>query len=67
MATQGWFRARKKPVVIDARRAKAGEIIETREGFLKPQPGDYIIRGVFGELYLIDRDIFEQTYELVDE
>ena len=30
-------------------------------------PGDYIIKGVKGELYPCKPDIFEQTYELIKE
>ncbi|MCA3269219.1 MAG: hypothetical protein INF44_02595 [Thalassospira sp.] len=39
----------------------------TLEGVMTAHPGDYIIRGIQGELYPCKADIFEQTYELVDE
>ena len=42
------------------------EII-TLEGVMKAQPGDYIIKGVKGEFYPCKPDIFEKTYELVEE
>ena len=29
--------------------------------------GDYLIRGVQGELYPCPREVFEQTYELVEQ
>ena len=61
-----WFKARKKPVVIEAREALPGESIETREGTLVAQEGDLIIRGVQGEIYPIGREIFEETYEVID-
>jgi hypothetical protein len=41
--------------------------IETLEGEMTAQVGDWIIRGVKGELYPCRSDIFEQTYEAVDE
>lgn len=41
--------------------------IKTLEGVLTVRPGDYIIQGVKGELYPCKPDIFEATYELVDE
>lgn len=41
--------------------------IETLEGDMKAQFGDYIIKGVQGEFYPCKPDIFEQTYELVSE
>lgn len=37
--------------------------IKTLEGTHKANPGDYIIRGVAGELYPCKPDIFEQTYD----
>lgn len=37
--------------------------IETLEGVMTAQPGDYIIRGVEGEFYPCKPGIFAQTYE----
>ena len=37
--------------------------IETLEGVMRANPGDWIIRGVKGELYPCKPDIFEATYE----
>lgn len=39
--------------------------IETLEGVMTAQPGDWIIRGVKGEIYPCKPDIFQQTYEFV--
>lgn len=39
--------------------------IETLEGTHIAKPGDYIIKGIQGELYPCKPDIFEQTYEEV--
>ena len=41
--------------------------IETLEGQIYASPGDYIIKGVNGEFYPCKPDIFEQTYELVEQ
>lgn len=41
--------------------------IETLEGLVLAMPGDWIIRGVKGELYPCKSDIFEATYEPVPE
>ena len=38
-------------------------LINTLEGALIAQPGDWIIRGVKGELYPCKPDIFAATYE----
>lgn len=39
--------------------------IETLEGSMRADVGDWIIRGVKGELYPCKPDIFAATYELV--
>ena len=42
--------------------------ITTPEGVMKASYGcDYIIRGVYDEIYPCKKDIFEETYEPVDE
>jgi hypothetical protein len=55
--------------------AKPGEVyseadrllIVTPEGVMTASPGDWIIRGVVGELYPCKPDIFVQTYEATGE
>jgi hypothetical protein len=37
--------------------------VNTLEGKMKANPGDYIICGIKGELYPCKPDIFEATYE----
>lgn len=48
-----------------------GEVIEgeiiTLEGTMKVSENDFIIKGVNGEFYPCKPDIFEKTYELVNE
>ena len=41
-------------------------LIDTLEGTMRAEPGDWIIRGVAGECYLCKPDIFDATYEPVD-
>ena len=41
-------------------------IIYTLEGVMRATDGDYIIKGVKGEFYPCRKDIFEETYELVE-
>lgn len=43
-----------------------GLLIPTLEGVMLGRPGDWIIKGVNGELYPCKPDIFEKTYELAD-
>mgnify|MGYP000848848660 CR=1 FL=1 len=40
--------------------------IHTLEGVMTAYGGDYIIKGVHGEIYPCKPDIFEKTYEQVD-
>lgn len=58
---------RKKPVEIEAE-GPITEVqeIETLEGVMRADVGDYIITGVKGERYPCKPDIFELTYEPVD-
>lgn len=41
--------------------------IKTLEGMLKVSPGDWVIRGVQGEYYPCKPEIFEETYERVED
>ena len=54
---------RKKPVVVEAYRTDIKVQIETLEGVMTANPGDWIITGVKGEKYPCKNDIFEMTYE----
>jgi hypothetical protein len=40
--------------------------IKTLEGIMRGEYGDYIIRGVKGEIYPCKPDIFEMTYEAAE-
>ena len=42
-------------------------IIPTLEGEMKALSGDWIIKGVQGEFYPCKPDVFEKTYELVEQ
>jgi hypothetical protein len=43
------------------------QFIKTLEGDMKVSTGDWIIRGINGELYPCKPDIFEKTYERVPQ
>jgi len=58
---------RKKPVVIEAYRTRVALDIETLEGTMHAEPGDYIITGIKGETYPCKPDIFMASYELVEQ
>ena len=58
---------RKKPVVVEAYQTDKEMIIHTLEGDMKANVGDYIITGLRGEQYPCKPDIFDKSYELVEE
>jgi hypothetical protein len=42
-------------------------LIDTLEGQMRADPGDWIIKGVKGEFYPCKPDIFAATYDLVED
>ena len=75
-----WFMdkvTRKEATIVPASEAEAQKgpfeqkvvyfEIDTLEGVMIGNYGDYIIQGVEGEVYPCKPDIFEQTYERVDD
>lgn len=44
-----------------------GMIIPTLEGAMKASMNDYIIKGIQGEFYPCKPEIFEATYELIEQ
>lgn len=64
---EGARRYRKRPVVIEAVRMELPFAVETLEGLMRGKAGDYLLRGVAGELYPCDAEIFDATYDLVTE
>lgn len=57
---------RKRPVVIQAYQTFVPLEIETLEGTMRADAGDWIITGIKGEQYPCKPDIFAATYEAVD-
>ena len=50
--------------LVHARKARAGEVIDTLEGPLTARrPGDWIVRGSAGESWPVRPEIFSQQYE----
>ena len=49
----------------DSFTAEFGLVIPTLEGLMLARKGDWIIKGVKGELYSCKPDVFEATYEAV--
>jgi hypothetical protein len=61
------MKAIKKSVIIDFEFATEDGEVEALGGIVKYKKGDAIITGVKGEKYPCRRDIFDQTYSIVEE
>ena len=52
---------------LDYTESALGEIIiPTLEGEMRATAGDYIIKGIEGEIYPCKPEIFEKTYEVIE-
>lgn len=67
MNTMKTKKYRKKPIVIEAYQTDKVLTIHTFEGDMIASKGDYIITGVDGGQYPCKPDIFEKTYESVED
>lgn len=61
-----WFRPGDHPAVLAASERALTGYIDTPEGRLTVEPGDWIITGIAGENYPCKPDIFEQLYTPID-
>lgn len=59
----------KKPIPVKAFQMDEEFRVQTMEGDYKQgKPGDYLMCGILGELYVCDKEVFEKSYEwLYDE
>lgn len=60
-------RVRKKPVIVNAEKVNKETYINTLEGRMKAEKGDWIVTGVNGERYPVKPEIFEKTYEVISD
>jgi hypothetical protein len=62
----GMLGCMKKPIVVHAKQINQDFRVNTLEGNYKQgKAGDYLMRGIDGELYICDGPIFERTYDFV--
>ncbi|RMA64283.1 PGDYG domain-containing protein [Ulvibacter antarcticus] len=57
-------KAVKKPIEIECYQMQEAFEVESMEGLVKGKKGDWLMKGIKGELYVCDREIFEATYNL---
>ena len=67
LPSENWAEVQNFACMRSQPEAPAVLCIETLEGVMTVSPGDWIIRGVKGEFYPCKPDIFEATYEAVEE
>ena len=59
-----WWKER-KDICIEVDTGVA--LIPTLEGIMRADPGDWIIQGLRGEIYPCKPDIFEKSYEPIND
>lgn len=57
----------KKRIPVTAFQTKEPMNIKTLEGTMRANSGDWIITGVEGEQWPVKKEIFEKTYEVIED
>ncbi len=57
------FRKYRKTALAEAQQINLPFRVQTLEGVMEGKPGDYLMRGVAGELYPCAREVFQTSYE----
>jgi len=58
-------RYRRRPVILLAMEFDHPFGVETPEGFMRGQAGDYLVRGLADEIYPVSAEVFHELYEEV--
>jgi len=61
----GATKALKKPIPIVVLKINEPFTVETTEGEMSGKPGDYLMEGVNGELYICPADVFQKSYDVL--
>jgi hypothetical protein len=64
--TYPFKKAVKKPLPVRCIQMQEPFKVETMEGVLEGKAGDYLMIGVRGEMYPCDKEIFDETYDVVE-
>ena len=58
----------KRPIIVHALQINMEFRVNSKEGDYKQgKSGDYLMRGVENELYICDKEIYEKTYDFLEE
>jgi hypothetical protein len=60
-----WTNVKKRPIMVSAVEMVDDFEVHTMEGVMTGKPGDFLMRGIKGELYPCQRDIFLASYESI--
>ena len=56
----------KKPIPVHAKQIHEPFQVESLEGnYAQGKSGDYVMKGIQGEVYICDKTIFEKSYDFV--
>ena len=61
------FKAVKKPIPVEVFQTEKHMDINTLEGTMHANPGDYIVTGPDGEKWPVKKDIFEKNYKIIED
>lgn len=59
-------KAVKKPIPVKCCQINEPFEVETLEGIMQGKEGDWLMIGIKGEMWLCDKAIFEETYDLIE-
>lgn len=61
------YKVVKKNIPVEAYQTKKPIDIQTLEGVMHANAGDWIVTGVEGEQWPVKKEIFEKTYRIISE
>jgi len=60
-----WTKGMKKPIAIEVCQMPEDFEVQTLEGTMQGKQGDWLMKGVKGEMYPCDKDIFKKSYDII--
>lgn len=60
-------KAIKKPIIVTAQQLESPMSINTLEGTMHANTGDWLITGVHNEQWAIKAEIFNETYTIIEQ
>lgn len=59
-----FLNAVKKPIIVKCIQIDEPFEVETMEGVIKGKKDDYLVIGIDGEMYPVDKEIFLKSYDI---